>query len=763
MKPESVPRSAGPRRTLGDLNDFVRLAGLMSGAGDPDKSSRALGEALAADLVAVLRGNSIEDSIVWKDAAMSEDELIGSLGGRGQGSRRMFIGSRAVMTVPLRPLDLDLVMSRPDQEFSADECEFATAVAALIGASRAARDSARLNLQMQDDMHSIESRLERSRDALENNQGLLDRLSRIQELIARRPPIDVLLESVVTSASYLIDADAVDLHLRDTEVGGDTRAGSIWDDPTTARVATTAMQEDRLAIAEDDSSSPIVDRPASCAHALAAPIRVSGRIVGCMVAARFSKDRPFSSPEHESMIALALHASIALQDARAVDAMRMSLERERHRSEHDHLTGLPNRVTILERLEHRLENAGPVPIMVMFVDIDDFKMTNDELGHRAGDEALVVVADRIRSAVRTEDLVGRIAADEFVVVCTGMSELGAMELARRIQDQVALPMRLSGRDHLLTVSVGVAGASTTDSAEKVIANADLAAGRAKQSGRSSIEVFDVELRRLQRKRVATQVELRSAISANQLRVFLQPVVSLPERRVVSFEALARWRHPRRGLIQPDDFIPLAEESDLVREIDHRIIESTLKLVSGQDSPLPIAVNVSARTLADPGLADWFWAKFEQYGVDPGMLVVELTETVLLSPTRITMTQLDQLRSQGVQVILDDFGTGYSSLSTLQNFDVDGVKIDRSFVSILGEDARARAIVSAVFHMAAAMGLGVVAEGVETDAQAELLVRLRDDSGEVALSGQGYLFGRPAEGLEVISGYLPLLTGGESTS
>jgi len=461
------------------------------------------------------------------------------------------------------------------------------------------------------------------------------------------------------------------------------------------------------------------------------------------------------------MIALAIHASLALQDSRAVEAMRMSLKRERHRSEHDFLTGLPNRGTVLERLDKILEQGEQGATTVLFVDIDEFKMTNDELGHGAGDDALVLVAERIKTSVRRQDLVGRIAADEFVVVCSGVSEIGAVELAERIQEQVALPMRLLGRDHLMTVSVGIAGASTTDSAEKAIANADLAAGRAKKSGPATVEIFNSELRRMQRAKAAVQSELRAAIATDQLVVYLQPVVSLPDRRVVSFEALVRWQHPRRGLVLPDDFVPLAEESNLIRDVDHRIIDLTIGLMATESSNIPVAVNLSARTLADPGLAGWFRSRLEHHGVDPRLLVVELTETVLLRPTRSTMAQLEQLRSVGVRVILDDFGTGYSSLSTLQNFDVDGVKIDRSFVSILGDDARADAIVSAVFHMAAAMRLGVVAEGVETDDQAARLVMLRDKSGDVHLSGQGYLFGRPANGLEVLSGFLPISVASEA--
>jgi len=668
---------------------------------------------------------------------------------------RAFVDGSGTLEVGVRAIAANLMITREGSEFSTDEAEFAAAVAREAGMAIGAHRNLRESAELHSDLEMAGRRVERLQRDLETSQGLLDRLSQIEELISSRPPIDQLLESVVSGASYLIEADGIEIHLDDTGpdpiISTEGRRSGRGFGPT----SDSAMSEDRLMIGEEPAGQGALEPLVDGSRVMAAPIRVAGRVIGCLTVFRRISAATFTSGEQESLIALSMHASIALQDSRAVEAMRMSLDRERHRSEHDYLTGLPNRVTVLERLDHELEAAESQPVSVLFIDIDDFKLTNDTLGHRSGDEVLTVVAERVRSAVRDQDMVGRVAADEFVVICGGITEIGAGELARRIQNRVALPMRISGRDHLVTVSVGIASGTTSESAEKLVANADLAASRAKDLGRSRVEVFDVGLRRTQHDRLATLHELRAALRTDQLTVFLQPVVTLPERRVVSFEALVRWRHPRRGLLAPAEFIPLAEETELITEIDRHVIDSTMSLISSESMRRPVAVNVSARTLAEPGLIDWIGSRLAAHGVDAQLLVVEITETVLLGPTRIATGQLQKLRELGVKVVLDDFGTGYSSLATLQNFEVDGVKIDRRFVSILGTDIRADAIVSAVFHMASAIGLTVVAEGVETDAQADRLVQLRDGSGGVILCGQGFLFGRPADGAAVIAGFLEL--------
>ncbi len=747
-------RSNGAPRSLVELNAFLDALANSEAASSLETAADLLADAINAERVSLRRA----------DIGPVGD---GSPVSRSPHPQRSLDGETAVLEIAIPSLSTHMVFMRSEAEFTSDQAEFAAAVARQLGAAMHAERSMRESAQLRGELVTVGQRVERLNRDFERSQGLLDRLSQIDDLISRRPPIEQLLDSVVMGASYLIDADDIDIHLVGTHSQSpkSNGQGRVTGGADPGGTAARAMSENRLSIEDETTAIVGLNNPDSGLHVMAAPLRVGGRVVGCLTASKRLPCPEFSSIEQESMIALSMHASIALQDSRAVEAMKMSLDRERRRSENDFLTGLPNRLTVLERIDRQLEYADTVPVTVLFVDIDHFKMTNDALGHRSGDEVLTVVADRIRAAVREVDTVGRLAADEFVVVCSGITDIGAGELAHRIQERVTQPMRVSGRSHSLTVSIGIAAGSSAETAEKVVANADLAASRAKELGRARVETFDSRMRQNQRARQVTLQELRVAIRNDQLGVFLQPVVTLPERRVVSFEALVRWRHPRRGLVGPDEFVPLAEESELIAEIDRLVIDTTLDLLSRQIAPRPVAVNISARTLAEPGLADWFRSRLDAREVDPKYVVAEITETVLLAPTRSTTHELQELRDLGVKVMLDDFGTGYSSLSTLQNFDVDGVKIDRSFVSILGEDVRADAIVNAVFHMAAAIGLTVVAEGVETDAQADHLVRIRDDSGVAELCGQGFLFGRPTEWPDLISGLLevPVATRSDSSA
>ncbi|NNC78990.1 MAG: EAL domain-containing protein [Acidimicrobiales bacterium] len=435
------------------------------------------------------------------------------------------------------------------------------------------------------------------------------------------------------------------------------------------------------------------------------------------------------------------------------------LQRERDRASRDSLTGLPNRSTLESHLDAIIRNVETTPVTVLFVDLDRFKLMNDSMGHSVGDVILTTVSDRLRTAVRDNDVVGRLAGDEFVVICEGISDAGAIELGERIQASIGKPIRRGVAELVLTASVGIAQAQIHDSAEQVIANADLAMYRAKQAGRAKIEVFDNELRAAVIRRLRVDQELRRALEQDELVLYTQPVVALPSREIVSEEVLVRWNHPSTGIIGPGDFIPDAEESGFITAVDRAIVKKSLKYIAGQADPLPVSVNLSGRTFTDQTLVSWLEYALDVHGVRPELLTIEVTETALMENIAAAATQIELIRNLGVAVVIDDFGTGYSSLSHLQTFDVDGVKIDRSFVASLGTDVRSSAIVAAVLHMADALGFVIVAEGVEESAQIDLLLdvhrrttqhqelaiiaRMEQPQNSVALFGQGYLFGRPA--------------------
>jgi Amt family ammonium transporter len=266
-------------------------------------------------------------------------------------------------------------------------------------------------------------------------------------------------------------------------------------------------------------------------------------------------------------------------------------------------------------------------------------------------------------------------------------------------------------------------------------------------------VFDHAFRESLEERLSVDRELRRALLEDELVVYLQPLVRLPARQVVGFEALVRWDHPRRGLVPPDDFIPLAEETGLIADVDRTVLDAVLRLLADAPVQRPVAVNLSARTFGDPTLVSWLVERIEAHGIDPRMIVIEVTETVLMKSTGASARQLAAIRDLGIAVMIDDFGTGYSSLAYLQSFEVDGVKIDRSFIALLGVDVRASAIVSAVLHMAQALELAVVVEGVETDEQVGHVLALQERTGSVELLGQGYLFGRPEPGAGRLAGFV----------
>ena len=439
---------------------------------------------------------------------------------------------------------------------------------------------------------------------------------------------------------------------------------------------------------------------------------------------------------------------------------RDALLRERDRASRDALTGLPNRTTIESHLEAQIMRSSEVPVTVLFVDLDRFKLMNDSLGHSFGDDVLTIVSDRLRTSVRDSDIVGRLAGDEFVVICEGISEIGAVELGERIQKSISRPIRRGVAELVITASVGIAQAQSADSAEQLIANADLAMYRAKQAGRARIEIFDTELRAALDRRLLVDQELRKALDLDELVLYLQPVVELPSCRITSYEALVRWQHPTRGLVMPNDFIPYAEESGVITAIDRMIVNKVMELIASMPKPMPIAVNISGRTFVDQSLVSWLEYALEVHGVAPEHLTLEVTETALMDNVSAAASQIEDIRELGVSVMIDDFGTGYSSLSHLQTFDVDGVKIDRSFIASLERDVRSSAIVAAVLHMADALGFLIVAEGVEEESQIAMILEMsrraapkprslqmlaRMDTGRrsrTRLYGQGYFFGKP---------------------
>jgi diguanylate cyclase (GGDEF)-like protein/PAS domain S-box-containing protein len=427
-------------------------------------------------------------------------------------------------------------------------------------------------------------------------------------------------------------------------------------------------------------------------------------------------------------------------------------EEVRHAALHDALTGLPNRTLGLDRLEGALarRRRDGRDVAVLLLDLDLFKLVNDSYGHGIGDDLLVTLAPRLQDAVRPSDTVARLGGDEFLVVCEQLDGAhDAIQVAERVAHAVSLPIVLRSGEHFITASIGIAMADSADrDTETLIRDADAAMYRAKERGRGRFELFDDVLRERVLTRLRTETELRRALERDELRVVYQPVVDLSDGSVVAVEALVRWQHPERGLLDPMEFVPVAEESGLIEPLGRWVLEAACREGAAlqkrfpRPDPLLLCVNTSAHQIADAAFPAEVAEIARRSGLVPGSLALEITETVLMEEAHAPVTVLAQMRDYGLRLMLDDFGTGYSSLGYLKRFPLDVVKVDRSFIAGLGRDEEDSAIVAAVISMAHTLGLSVIAEGVERAEQIEQLRRLRCDR------VQGRLLARPLPAAEL---------------
>jgi len=415
-------------------------------------------------------------------------------------------------------------------------------------------------------------------------------------------------------------------------------------------------------------------------------------------------------------------------------------QRLSHQALHDGLTGLPNRSLFFDRLQQAIARAARTGdhVGVLFLDIDDFKAINDAEGHDAGDALLREMAAALDGSLRGTDTAARIGGDEFAMIADGLSAP---------EDAAVLAERLLRRlDGIAKVSVGVAVGSAGSTPHALLRDADAAMYRAKALGQHRVEIFDEACATAPTSGCASRPTC-AALDRDELALSFQPIVALEDERLVGFEALLRWQHPARGAVSPADFIPVAESSGLIVPIGAWVVEEACRRLAGWTghpaaADAFVAVNVSARQLVEPDFVCGVEAALRASALGPERLVLEITESVLVDDGRRTAETLDRLHGLGVRLALDDFGAGYSALSYLQRFAFDKVKIDRAFVAGMGEDPSSEAIVVAILGMAGALGMDVVAEGVERPEQGERLAALGCGL------GQGWNFGRPLPAGEV---------------
>ena len=432
--------------------------------------------------------------------------------------------------------------------------------------------------------------------------------------------------------------------------------------------------------------------------------------------------------------------------AQDVTEQRLARDTLVHQAFHDPLTGLPNRLLLLDRLAQALARLArhPSTVGVIYLDIDRFRVINDSLGHAAGDQLLLAVATRLAGLVRLEDTLARTGGDEFVVLCEGLADdAEAVAVADRICAAMRVPLEWGDGDLVISVRAGIAiTRADSVSPETLLRDADAAMYCAKNEARARCVVFAETMRAKAVGRLDTEMSLRRSIGDGDLRLHYQPIVTLEDGRILGHEALVRWAHPTRGLIAPDQFITIAEESGLIVPLGAWVLREAclqakrFQLRDPRWSQLTMSVNLSGRQLGQPDLAELVSSALHDAELEPRHLELEMTESVLMDDAAATITILQKLKGLGLHLGVDDFGTGYSSLAYLRRFPVDVLKIDRSFVDGLGRDLEDSAIVAALVSLADTLGLTTIAEGVETELQRDSLLVLG------CTRAQGYLFSRP---------------------
>jgi diguanylate cyclase (GGDEF)-like protein len=592
----------------------------------------------------------------------------------------------------------------------------------------------------------------------EQHEGV-EMLYESTRILQRSPQLDSALAALLDHARKMFRAEIAEISLLPLDEGGEILRitagpgdalgimqpiGTVLDDPNLV-----TCLSGRSAFRTPPGAAGAGTEAARFRSAIYAPLVGESRLVGTIVVAdRLSDISPFDEDDLRLFEMLASHTAVALENSQleqSLSSLSRLKEELHHKAYHDSLTGLANRAFFSQSVAQRLESADPsglVPV-VLFIDIDDFKIVNDTLGHAAGDALLTSVAERIEAVLRTGDLAARIGGDEFAVLLWDTPE---MPLARRVAERLISAFRSSSstdgspNPH---VSIGVAGGHPgAGSANDLLRNADVAMYSAKARGKNRAVFFEPEMATAVEERHSLTESLEGAVAAGEFTLHYQPIVDVVSGRMTGLESLIRWVHPQRGMIWPGEFIGVAEQSDLILDIGRWVLDQSCRQATVWHDRWPAArrlemnINVAARQLEQVDFVDQVAAIIRSTSVDPESLVLEMTETSLLQNVDDAIAKLTALRGLGVGVAIDDFGTGYSSLSYLQRFPASAIKIARDFVAVDEHDHDSWELVSAIISMGRALRLTVVAEGVEEPFQLERLRRLQCGR------AQGYYLARP---------------------
>jgi diguanylate cyclase (GGDEF)-like protein len=470
---------------------------------------------------------------------------------------------------------------------------------------------------------------------------------------------------------------------------------------------------------------------------MAVPVRQNEELIGCLVVASRTRGRTFTAAEQEMLEAFAVHASLALTDARLLEQVHDAL--------HDPLTGLPNRALFTERLQESLTGspAGDPDPAVLLLALDRLGVINETLGHSAGDMLLSAVAERLEECAAPSDTVARFAGGDFAILVADAAGRAEPEaVANRVLAAFTSPVQMGGREIAVSASIGIACGGTD--ADEALRHAGVAMHRARREGKGRYVRFSSEMKAALLRGLELEADLLRAVERKQFAVHYQPIVALNAHELIGFEALVRWRHPERGMVPPLAFIPLAEEMGLIDQIGSFVLREACGQAARwhaehtTDPPLAIAVNLSARQLQRADLVDEVGDLLSEFGLEPRGLILEITESILMRDADMAVSRLWDLKRLGVRIAIDDFGTGYSSLQYIQSFPLDILKIAKPFIDGVARSAEGAALVRTIADLAKSFRLEVVAEGIETAPQYAALKRLG------CQLGQGHHFHRPVD-------------------
>jgi diguanylate cyclase (GGDEF)-like protein len=583
---------------------------------------------------------------------------------------------------------------------------------------------------------------------LGERQRVLEQVARVQRAIANRAPLPEVFDTVTASALDLFGTELAMLYLADQGVLMVASVSTTFDEqhqltrPMHLRsgIGRAAYSRGEL-VRTDDYPGSAYANPELVARgaraALGAPVRENGAVVGSLVTVSFRPGHAFTDVQEQTLLSFADQVSIALSDAKTLATAQHAIR--------DAVTGLPNRVLLLDRLEQALDRG--VPAHVLFLDLDRFKLVNDTQGHSVGDELLRQVGRRLRECLGTDDLLARFGGDEFAVLVEDGECAEVLLRAERMLDAVQRPYLVAGHEVSIDASIGISASHDGDAAGDILRDADTAMYRAKHAGGGRYVLFEKRMHTVLVQRASLEADLRHAVAREELFLVFQPILELRNGHVHTAEALLRWQHPTRGVIPPDEFIPLAEETGLIVPVGRRVLALACEQAAGWVAPPgggpppAVSVNLSARQLLDPTLIRDVRRTVEVAGLDPARLILEITESAFVSDAATVLDRLNQIRDSGVRLAIDDFGTGYSALSYLRHLPVEILKIDRSFVEGVVAGWQGRAFLHTIVRLTETLSMTAVGEGVETQEQLSALRALG------CRLGQGFLFARPMESAE----------------